>query len=46
MFNVKDRISKATIGELDALAQQIQELKSATEIREAVENFVGLEAGE
>jgi phosphotransferase system enzyme I (PtsI) len=46
MFEVKERISKTSIDELNALAERILELKSASEIRAAVEKFVEQEAGE
>jgi phosphotransferase system enzyme I (PtsI) len=39
MFDVKNAICRASIDELDALAQRIQKLSSATEIRHAVEEF-------
>ncbi len=45
MFGVKDAISKSTIAELNTLAEDIQKLKSATEIRAAVESFVAEEVG-
>lgn len=43
MFDVKESICEASIDELNDLAQRIQGLSSATEIREVVEKFAQFE---